>query len=102
VLFEAALAGGVGLVLGLCFRAPAVLIASYGLAVAGATVAPFAGGSLWASVTVLGVMLLALQIGYLAGLILGCAVVHWGADLRVQRPQGQPSLRSKRATGLAE
>ena len=78
-------AGGLGLLLGLCFRVPAVVAASAVLALASATVGPLlAGWSVW---TVLAAALggvFALQCGYFAGLLLMCAWSRAGSwsDMR--------------------
>jgi hypothetical protein len=81
VLIGIAFAGGVGLLLGVFFRVPAVLAASGLLVAASAIAGPVVGGW-WASAALLVSTLISLQAGYLAGLVLGCAYAHASAGRR--------------------
>ncbi len=85
MLWAYAVAGGLGLVLGLRYRVPAVLVASAAYTLASITVAPFAGWSLWATLAVVFGGAFALQCGYLVGLGLVCVATrarHWPRRIR--------------------
>ena len=64
------LAAGMGFLLGLRYRVPIVVIASATAVVLGPAVAYIAGASFWAIVIAPAVGLVALQCGYLVGLLL--------------------------------
>lgn len=90
-------AAGIGVLLGLSLRVPAVLAASATIVGGGVAISPFADASaLTAALTTLGA-LLALHCGYLGGVTLSCA---W-SRARASAPQvgeGSPAagLRSSR------
>jgi hypothetical protein len=64
------LAGGLGFLLGLRYRVPAVVPASAVTAVMGPVVAYLAGAEWWLILTTSIAAVVVLQIGYLAGLLL--------------------------------
>lgn len=59
----------VGMLLGLRFRVPAALAGSFAAAVAGIVVAIAGGGATWDAATTAAVSVLALQVGYVLGLL---------------------------------
>ena len=63
---------GFGLLLGLRYRAPAVIVASAVLMLLGATICRLAGWSIWTAMAAAFSSVLALQCGYLVGLLLTC------------------------------
>lgn len=71
-----AAAGGLGLLLGLRYRVPAVLAASAAFALLSIAIAPFAGWSPWATLAVALGGAFTLQCGYLAGLMMMCAAAR--------------------------
>ena len=72
MLWAYASASGLGLLLGLRYRAPAVIAGSVVLTLLGAPVCRLAGWSTWTAVAAAFSSVLALQCGYLAGLLLTC------------------------------
>jgi hypothetical protein len=64
------LAAGLGFLLALRFRVPALVVASAMAVVLGPVIAHFMGASFWAVVTAPLTTLVALQCGYLGGLLL--------------------------------
>lgn len=101
MLWAYAAAGGLGLLLGLRYRVPAVVLASAAVALASVFVAPFAGWSLWATVVTAFVGVLALQCGYVAGLGLACAAARarlWPRFIRRQVGSGAPLLGPRART----
>jgi hypothetical protein len=65
-------AAGLGVLLGLSLRVPAVVAACAAIALAGIVIAPFADvGAITAALTTLG-SIVALQCGFLGGLALSC------------------------------
>jgi hypothetical protein len=64
------LAGGLGFLLGLRYRVPVVVPASAGAVVLGAVVSYLAGSELWIVVISAVGAVVALQLGYLGGLLL--------------------------------
>lgn len=77
-------AGGIGLLFGLCFRVPAIVAASAALAMAGLIIGSVAGWSAWTMLAAVFGGTFALQVGYLAGLLLMCAWSRIGSwsDMR--------------------
>lgn len=73
MLWAYASAGGFGLLLGLRYRASAVIAASAVLMLLGATACRLAGWSIWSAVAGAFSSALALQCGYVVGLLLTCA-----------------------------
>ncbi|HEX5957805.1 MAG TPA: hypothetical protein VFY92_04000 [Hyphomicrobiaceae bacterium] len=70
-MLEALLAsGGLGVLLGLRYRIPAALVASVGVAIAGVVLAWFINASAWTVLTIPVGAVVALQLGYLGGLLL--------------------------------
>lgn len=79
MLWATVIAGGSGLLLGLWLRAPAVLAASAATVAACIVVLPFANWSLLAAILFGFGLSTALQLGYLAGLMLSCARARAGS-----------------------
>ena len=69
-------ATGIGFLLGLRYRVPAVVVASAVAAVAGAWIAYLKGASLWAILMLPVGAVVALQCGYLGGLLVAFGVAH--------------------------
>src|SRR5262245_8569104 len=63
-----------GVLLGLRYRVPAVLLASFAVAIAGAVVAAFSGASVLAALALSWGGVAALQCGYVVGLLIGYAL----------------------------
>jgi len=74
VLWAFTIAGMIGLVLGLRYRMPAIVAASGLVLVGGIAVAPLTGLPLWTALAAPFGALCALQSGYIAGLMLSCAM----------------------------
>jgi hypothetical protein len=74
VLWAVAIAGGTGLLLGLCLRAPAAIAASGATFIGCLALAPLMQWSPLAAVLLGFGSLTALQMGYLAGVTLTCAL----------------------------
>jgi hypothetical protein len=72
LLWALIIAGGTGLLLGQWLRVPAVVFASVLVAPAGIVLTNLANWSLLGSVLYCGALLVALQIGFLAGGALAC------------------------------
>jgi hypothetical protein len=72
-------AGGVGLILGLRFRVPAVVAASAVLLVGAITVGLVAGWSIWTTLAAAFGGAFILQCSYFAGLLLMCAFSRIGS-----------------------
>jgi hypothetical protein len=69
-------ATGIGFLLGLRYRVPAVVVAAAAAAVAGAVIAHLQGGSLGAILLLSVGAVIALQGGYLGGLLVAFGVAH--------------------------
>lgn len=69
-------AAGIGFLLGLRYRVTVVIIASAGVAVAAVAIARSAGASLWGILAALGGAIVALQCGYLGGLLMTLGAPH--------------------------
>jgi hypothetical protein len=69
-------AASLGLLLGLRWRVPAVLLASAAVAVATGAAAYLTGSAPWAALIAAIGAVAALQCGYLCGLVLAIAVAH--------------------------
>ena len=74
MLWAFAAAASIGLVLGLRFRAPSVIVASAIVVAGGVAVAPLTGLPFWTALAGILGGLCALQGGYIVGLMLWCAV----------------------------
>lgn len=73
-MLEALLASaGLGVLLGLRYRIPAVLVGSVAVAIAGVVLAWFIDASAWTMLTLPAGAVVALQLGYLGGLLLSHA-----------------------------
>ena len=79
LLWALAIAGGTGLLLGLWLRVPAVLAASAATVAACTILLPFANWSLLTAILLGFGLSIALQFGYLAGLMLWCALSQAGS-----------------------
>jgi hypothetical protein len=76
-MFEALIAAaGIGFLLGLRYRVPAVVVASAAAAIAGALIAYLKGASLWGVLLLPVGAVVALQCGYLGGLLVAFGVAH--------------------------
>jgi hypothetical protein len=100
-------AGGVGLLLGLCFRVPAVIFASAGAAIVSVGVAQAIGASPWAVLLLPIGAVVALQCGYLGGLMLGLATsraLPWEGGARSEALHRRQTIWTRRpmAGSLAE
>jgi hypothetical protein len=90
-MFEALIAAaGIGFLLGLRYRVPAAVAASAAAVVAGALVAYLKGASLWAILLLPVGAVVALQCGYLGGLLVAFGVAH----NRQRRRHGSATERS--------
>jgi hypothetical protein len=74
MLWAFAAAASIGLVLGLRFRAPSVIVASAIVVAGGVAVAPLTGLPFWTALAAILGGLCALQGGYIVGLMLWCAL----------------------------
>ena len=82
---------GLGLLLSLRYRLPAVIAVSAILLAAGAPIGQFAGLPLWIAFLAAGGAVIVLQCGYLAGLLLACGAARvrlWPS--KVRPPAGPP------------
>jgi len=93
MLWTFAAAGLIGLVLGLRFRAPAVIAASGIVVVGGVAVAPLSGLPFWTALAALLGTLCALQSGYIVGLML------WSVVSRARRAPAGTDEHPEAATG---
>jgi len=80
------LATGLGFLLGLRYRAPAVVVASAAAVVMGPAIAYQAGASFWAVVLAPIGAVVALQCGYLGGLLLSFLVARTRPEREADAP----------------
>lgn len=93
MLWAYAAAGGLGLLLGLRYRVPAVLVASAVFALGSVAIAPSTGWSPWVTLAVTFGGALTLQCGYLVGLGIMCAATQGRLWLRLLRRHVMSSRR---------
>jgi hypothetical protein len=82
------LAAGLGFLLGLRYRVPIIVIASAGAAIMAPAVAYVAAASFWAVVIAPALALVALQCGYLGGLLLSFMVTRAKPNRAADAPEG--------------